>query len=258
MPNTSDSGVIRLIFEEALINVEAENVDEDVESLVVDDPLLNYLLVMRGIRDFRLSSQKSAKKGSRSKRAANIPDGHCPFTTCRKLRVSEKSDHRKCNCEYYVAYAYRFIDEAAIKLADMTEQRGGPARLLQTDKNEVAKGLDNTLKRRMKSALDDFEKPEFGILLIGPDGIYFFEENPAEWTNQAHLNEFQLQNSESVGAGLIKPLSDGEKGKVGAVIDFQSLEGISLIHRRVPTLEVVVKGRKQDTVHFSLMSDYNV
>mmetsp|Transcript_16805 Transcript_16805/g.19964 ORF Transcript_16805/g.19964 Transcript_16805/m.19964 type:complete len:91 (+) Transcript_16805:1902-2174(+) len=71
---------------------------------------------------------------NQGKKKASLKEGNCPF--CKKLRIVDKIEQRKCKCEYHIAYAYKLDVEATLKLVTKSRQRGGPCRLLSSEKDE--------------------------------------------------------------------------------------------------------------------------
>ena len=149
-----------------------EALDEEEDMLlVVEDRLLNYTLLMETIWNV----VRNAKGGNDLKRV------NCPL--CRKLRVVEKIEQRKCTREYFVMYCSKLETETTMKIINKSSQRGGPARLLGTDLNDhwedlVANGLDSKSLKKDKLKC---KNAEFGILLVSHTGVYFFEEDPSLW-----------------------------------------------------------------------------
>ena len=192
VPNLVDSVKMRTILDGAVIQAQAE-AEEDQEVKADEDLLLNYALLEK-----ILDAAPADKRGGGNA----IKKGTCPL--CHKSRlIVDDRDPKKCDCDYHVVYAYRMRQERALKVATKSKQRGGPARVLQTPVRQhlvktsdgeyvnLRRGYAEKIREKDDTAAEPLQ-PQFGLLLISPQALYFCQEQPAKWrdytkktTNQA-------------------------------------------------------------------------
>ena len=121
VPNIIDSVKISEIFNE-LVTIDTDLEDDPTSSEKIDK-LLN-VQILRKIKEFTpiLQSSLSPNTLSTSLKSRRRPyQSACPF--CNKPLEALNSDDntRNCNCNYHVVYAYRMLDDKALKLSSSLE-----------------------------------------------------------------------------------------------------------------------------------------